>query len=353
MGASFPAVVRLLAPQRDEEARTLGGVYFVNTVGAVAGALAGEFLILPRLGFDGLLAAVVIVYLASAALFWWLGPPTVRRRAALPLGILAAGALLLTPPLQAFVPPWNAVYYSGVRQGTYERYQALNAAHRVVFQDQGFYGQVTVSRTREDLYLKHNGKTDASTNRSDSFAQYLVGHIPLLLHPRPERVVNIGLGGGITLGAITAHAAAREIVQVELDPLVAQAARAWFAGPNRRALDDPRVRLVVDDDLDQLPVVGVEADLPIVVAVGLLGGCVYVGVVRTARRSTILASGWWSTTGGASSSAGRTPSTSSSVSHQTFGCPSSRACSPPSSIARHGPVCGPGASSASGCRSTS
>jgi spermidine synthase len=248
MGANFPAVVRLLTPRRDEEAHTLGGVYFINTAGAVAGALAGEFLLLPHLGFDGLLATVVLIYLGSAALFWRLAPAPARRRAAIPLGVLAVAALLLTPPLRHFEPPWNALYYSGIRQGTWEKYQELNALHTVVFRRQGFYGQVTVSRTPEgELYLKHNGKTDASTTSRDNYAQYLVGHLPLLLHPRPERVVNIGLGGGFTLFAMTAHPEPREIVLVELDPLVVEATGTWFVDSGRRALADPRVRVVVDD----------------------------------------------------------------------------------------------------------
>lgn len=247
MGANFPAVVRLLASRRDDEARTLGRVYFINTAGAVAGALAGEFLILPRLGFDGLLATVTLIYLGSAALFFSLASPAARRYATLPVGAVGLAALLLTPPLRAYEPPWNAVYYSGVRQGTFSKYQILNSAHTVVFRKQGFYGQVTVTQTPTELYLKHNGKTDASTNVADSFAQYLLGHVPLLLHPNPERVVNIGLGGGITLGAITAHPEPKEIVQVELDPLVVEATRTWFGDANHHALDDPRVHLIVDD----------------------------------------------------------------------------------------------------------
>jgi spermidine synthase len=247
MGANFPAVVRLIAPRRGEEARALGRVYFINTAGAVAGALAGEFLILPRFGFDGLLATVTLIYLGSAALFFSLASPAARRYATLPVGVVALAALLLTPPLRAYEPPWNAVYYSGVRQGTFSKYQVLNRAHSVIFRRQGFYGQVTVTQTRTDLYLKHNGKTDASTNVADSFAQYLLGHVPLLLHPKPERVVNIGLGGGITLGAIAAHPEPKEIVQVELDPLVVDATRTWFGDANHHALDDPRVHLVVDD----------------------------------------------------------------------------------------------------------
>lgn len=248
MGANFPAVVRLLAPRRDEEAHTLGGVYFINTAGAVAGALAGELLLLPRLGFDGLLATVTFIYLGSAFLFWRLAPEKSRRRAAIPLGLLGLVALSLTPPLRHFEPPWNALYYSGIRQGTFEKYQELNKAHEVVFRRQGFYGQVTVTRTKAgEIYLKHNGKTDASTNSNDNFAQLLLGHLPLLVHPKPDRVVNIGLGGGFTLSAMTAHPEPREIVLVELDPLVVEATGTWFADASRRALEDPRVRVVVDD----------------------------------------------------------------------------------------------------------
>lgn len=247
MGANFPVVVRLLTNKAEGEARTLGGVYFINTIGAVAGALAGEFLILPRWGFGGLLAAVTAIYLGSAGLFWWLAPAKARRRAAFRLALVAGVALLLSPPLRRYEPPWNALYYSGIRQGSYAKWLALNEAHRVVFRRQGFYGQVTVSQTRSDTYLKHNGKTDASTSTYDRFAQGLVGHLPLLLHPRPDRVANIGLGGGFTLAAIAAHPEPREISLIELDPLVVEATRTWFAEANRHTLDDPRVRVILDD----------------------------------------------------------------------------------------------------------
>jgi spermidine synthase len=247
MGANFPAVVRLLTVMRDQEARTLGRVYFVNTAGAVAGALAGEFLILPRFGFDGLLATIVAIYLASAVLFWRIAAPRARRRSAFVLAVGAVIAVAITPPLKSYEPPWNAVYYSGVRQGSYDKYAALNAAHTVMFRKQGFYGQVTVTKTQSDYYLKHNGKTDASTNSTDSYAQYLLGHLPLMIHPNPERVVNIGLGGGLTLAAVAAHPQAKEIYQVELDPLVVEATGEWFAAANRNALKDPRVHLVVND----------------------------------------------------------------------------------------------------------
>lgn len=247
MGANFPAVTRLLSVSRQRAGSSAGRVYMINTAGAVLGAFLGEFVVLPRIGFAGLMSTVTAIYLASAMLFASLSPKRARRHW-LPLGVLALLAILLSPPLRAFEPPSNAVYYTGVRRGSWESYAALNASLETIWRRQGFYGQVSVLRgTDGTLYLKHNGKTDASSSTTDNFAQLMLGHLPLLLHPDARSVLNIGLGGGITLGAIVGHPAVSEIVQVEIDPLMAAAARSHFAPFNRDGLEAPRVRLVVDD----------------------------------------------------------------------------------------------------------
>lgn len=247
MGANFPAVTRLLSVSRERAGSSAGRVYMINTAGAVLGAFLGEFVVLPRIGFAGLMTTVTAIYLASAVLFASLSPKRARRHA-VPLGALALAAILLTPPLRAFEPPSNAVYYTGVRRGSWDSYAALNASLETIWRRQGFYGQVSVLRGGDGtLYLKHNGKTDASSSTTDNFAQLMLGHLPLLLHPDAKSVLNIGLGGGITLGAIVGHPAVSEIVQVEIDPLMAEAAKSHFAPFNRDGLEAPRVRLVVDD----------------------------------------------------------------------------------------------------------
>ena len=65
------------------------------------------------------------------------------------------------------------------------------------------------------------------------------GHIPLLLHPRPERVAYLGLGTGISFSAIRFHPI-REALALELVPEVASAARDWFSDANLDVLADPR-----------------------------------------------------------------------------------------------------------------
>lgn len=245
MGANFPLVARLATRRAGEAGSSVGRAYAVNTAGAVAGALLSELVVLPRWGFGGLMTCAVLAYLGSAAVFATMASPARRPRWAL----AAAGvvAIALCPPILDYDPPRIAVYYHGLRDRTWENLAQENRELTPIYERQGFYGQVSVLEAGGGLFLKHNGKTDATTFPGDNFAQYMMTHLPMALHPAPRRVVNIGLGGGITLDAVTRYPSVEEIVQVEIDPLVAEAARLHFADFNHRALDDPRVRMVFDD----------------------------------------------------------------------------------------------------------
>jgi spermidine synthase len=75
--------------------------------------------------------------------------------------------------------------------------------------------------------------------------QLLTTHLPLLLHPAPRDLLLIGLASGVSLGAALRHPLDAALV-VEIVPSVPGAARL-FERDNGAALDDPRVRVVIDD----------------------------------------------------------------------------------------------------------
>jgi len=250
MGANFPLVAKIATPgtlDGERRGRGAGQAFFVNTLGAVLGAVLGEFILLPRWGFSGLLLVTLGVYLAAAVVFLLLAEPRRRRRPAVIAAVLFAGALALAPPWNPLELPVHAVYYHGLRAGSWLAFEAQVESMEVVHRADGFYGEVAVVKLGDDLILKHNGKSDASTSPGDNYAQLLLGQLPLLLHPHPRTVLNIGLGGGATLRAITHHREVERITQVEIDPLVTAAARTWFGTFNDRALADPRVQVVTND----------------------------------------------------------------------------------------------------------
>lgn len=247
MGANFPLVARLVTRTAAERGTAAGRVFFVNTLGAVLGAFLAEFVLLPTWGFLGLILAMLAVYVLGAAVFLALSPGPRRLVPTTVCAALLAAAVLLSPAVLRFNLPFHALYYHGLRAGSWEKYQAEVRTLRPVVERQSFYGQVAVVGLGPDLLLKHNGKTDASTAIKDNRTQLLLGHLPMLFHPEPKRVLAIGLGGGFTLRALVHYSSPQTITAVEIDRLVVETAWRHFAAFNDRALEDPRVRVVQND----------------------------------------------------------------------------------------------------------
>jgi spermidine synthase len=124
-----------------------------------------------------------------------------------------------------------------------DRRAALTAGTLIYYRE-GATGTVSVKALTGARSLSIDGKVDASTAR-DMLTQKLLAHLPLLLHPNPRQVGIVGLGSGVTLASALVHPVVSVDV-IEISPEVVEAS-AYFADVNRRALDDPRTRLVRGD----------------------------------------------------------------------------------------------------------
>lgn len=257
MGATFPLAVRLAAGGSVARApRAAGVVYTWNTLGCIAGALLGGFAALPILGIERTIAAASAVNAAGALAIGWSGS-TLRRA-------LVAAAAITVGTFGWLLPAWDpSVLESGaymlgvVRQARLTPKEAgdlsalLCAPGRPLFYREGVSATVSVREVgRGELVLRINGKNDASTT-GDMPNQVLLGHLPMLLAAcdRPE-VLHIGLGGGVSLGAIACHPV-RRVECVEISPEVWEAA-AYFAPFTHGALSDPRVVPVTADGRNHL-----------------------------------------------------------------------------------------------------
>jgi spermidine synthase len=219
MGLTFPA---LLALARER----IGGLVAANTLGAVLGPLIAGFVLLPRLGVRGGLA----VCAASA-----LGLAFLSRRLAVPLpridfplvGAAATLTLLVVAPADLRV--WG-------RPGeVLVDHREDPAATVTVVQSPGPAGR----------RLKVNNTYSQGGGRA-IFTERRQGHLPMLFHRNPERVLVLGVGTGHTLGALSLHEP-RRLVAVELVPGVVEIARRHFGDTNHGVLSNPRVQVMVAD----------------------------------------------------------------------------------------------------------
>jgi spermidine synthase len=247
IGATFPCAVAVVARDLTRVGEDVGEVYSANTLGAIAGAAVGGFIVVPALGVHGALTAAAAANLALAATL--LAAMAGRRPRVLWIPVVvtliaAIGVLRLPRWDQALMSSGPAVY---ARSYLEQKSGGLSAAvqrQTMLFYRDGVSGTISVHRMGDTILLRVNGKTDASTS-GDMPTQLLLGHLPLLLHPDPRSVLVIGMGSGVTASAVARHPV-RRIDVVEIEPAVVEAGR-FFADVNRDVLKDPRVRVVIGD----------------------------------------------------------------------------------------------------------
>ena len=251
-GAAFPFAVAVAAGREESVTEDIGLIYAMNTIGAILGSLLSGFVLVPALGLHGTirLVAAISALVAVAVLIKAGRTPGLGRRRIGEGGRAFAFALAgaVTVAIVA-LPQWDrALLSSGVykyapamRGPSLET--ALTAGELLSYRESST-GTVAVRRLAGTISLAIDGKVDAS-NAGDMLTQRLLAHVPLLLHPNPQRAAILGLGSGVTLGAALTHPLT-DVTVLEISQGVVEASR-FFEAENNRALADPRTRLIVGD----------------------------------------------------------------------------------------------------------
>jgi predicted membrane-bound spermidine synthase len=254
-GYQFPLLIALLGPGRRRVGREVGITYAANTVGAIAGSIAGGFGLLPLLSAPGVwrLVAGLLLVLALLAAVLSLLRERSWRPLALPVGLAVAGALLASAPGPSAFWRHSPIGAGRVRadwSGPNELRDAIHSQRRgVVWERDGVESSVAIDVTQETAFLV-NGKADGSA-RADAPTQIMSGLIGAMLHPDPRRALVIGLGTGSTAGWLAAVPTMQRVDVVELEPAVVEVARR-LAPINHSALANPRVRLTIGDGRELL-----------------------------------------------------------------------------------------------------
>ncbi len=255
LGATFSFALAAAASGREHVGRDAARVYAANTVGAIGGALACGFVLIPLLGLHGTVMttsrALAVAGLLIAAFTWWRdAPPSPGRRAAASAAVAAAllcGVIAL--------PPWDrdllsSGAYKYARYVGADTFAATLRAGTLEYYREGAAGTVSVRRTTGTRALAIDGKVDAS-DAEDMLTQRLLGALPMLLHPDPREVLVIGLGSGVTAAAALAAAPLPRADVVEISPEVVEAS-AFFAAENAGVRQAPAMRLIVGDGRSHL-----------------------------------------------------------------------------------------------------
>lgn len=236
-GATFPVVSRLAARSLAGIGATVGRLYAANVAGAILGAFATGFVLLPAVGVDlslrtlgaALLMLGVILILAS---------PSARKAegavAALAGAAVALAVVVLGPP--------------DVSRAIHQRW--LKPGERLAFYREGVEATVMVGEpsSAESGLGKRilvNGSSASNSGYFGLSVNRIQGSLPFLFERPPRKVLAICFGTGITFGTLAQFDVER-VDGVEISPDVLRAAPR-FAVDNYDVVHDPRVRLHIDD----------------------------------------------------------------------------------------------------------
>jgi spermidine synthase len=183
-----------------------------------------------------MLRVVALCFAACALLAAWSqGQQRLGRGATVAAAATVAVALL--------VPRWDMKLMTN---GANVYFDTQPLPDELVFVREDVHGGLTsVARRGEVLTLYTNGKFQGD-NGHEVTAQHSFAHFPSLFVQEHGRALVVGVGTGTTLGTIAAYPY-RDIDVAEISPAIVEAARRYFAEPNRHGLDDPRVRLLLED----------------------------------------------------------------------------------------------------------
>jgi spermidine synthase len=260
MGIAFPLAGEARARLDMRFAESVGDLVGLNTAGAILGSLLAGFVLIPQLGLQRTMLLASGLYLGYGLLVlcsvWGAARPGLRgvawvgALASLPVAI---GAALLVPgwdprSLTAITNNDQSLFMT--EEGRIDFQRGLERAE-LLYAREGRGSTASVIRSGGVRSLLINGKVVATDEIGDMQHEYLLGHLPTLLHPDPRSAAVIGLGAGLTLGGVASEESIEQIVVVEIEPAVRGAAQI-FADLHDDALSDPRVELAWQDGRNYL-----------------------------------------------------------------------------------------------------
>lgn len=250
MGLAFTVAGRAVRETFTSSARAVASVYTFNTVGCVLGSLCGGFLLLPWLGLEMSIRAMLSLALLLGLLVVWVdGAARPRLK-----GAVSAAVLLVLAGVWLGGQQWDHKLLSSgpyfgphnmVSDGRVVLRQQLSLK-KLVFYKEGVTATASVIEAEDGaLSFIMDGKVEADTGARGMVVQRMIGHLPMLFHPNPRKVINLGLGAGVTLGSLGRYPV-DWLEVVEIEPATTNVAALW-AAYNHDVIHDPRLRVTIND----------------------------------------------------------------------------------------------------------
>ncbi len=255
MGATLPLVFHFIKRRLRDAGRHTGYVFSWNTAGSLIGSIIGGIVAYYFLNIAGIFLLAVLLAGVSACLTGWYAG---RRYflATLSFSVIV-GAVIFSPPYYDIEHFKLGTFrltgpLASSLSGPEKFFRAFSSNLKLAFYKDGSTATVAVLEGPYDENFKRkarsiiiNGKSDSNT-LGDMVTLKLLAHIPVLLSDKPDRVMVIGIGTGVTAGELTLHPQIKEIHIAEISPEVYDTLK-YFRDSTYGLEKDKRVKVHLGD----------------------------------------------------------------------------------------------------------
>ncbi len=229
-GALFTFGCRIYSLFGSKDASSVGKVYTYETVGMLVGGIIWTYLFIPYLDafyMSAVLALLNFFICVVLLIPYW-----------------SSGKLQKTVATVCFLFfSFSIFFIHGGGPGKLHQLslEAQWRAQNIVWYQNSIYGNISVTESGGQYTFFSDGVPHVITPVPDlAFVEEFV-HLPLLSHPRPEKVMVLTGGAGGMINEILKHPSVGKVEYAELDPLMLELIRKFPTDLTENELTDSRV----------------------------------------------------------------------------------------------------------------
>ena len=209
--------------------QAVGRVYFWETIGTILAGIIFTYLFIPRL--DSFRIVLIVLFLNFIMLWFLYQSPNKRINL-----LKRLGAIFIICLFFLCLPVSDWLQDRSIKL-QWQNHQVLDYANSI-------YGNVTVTRQKEQYTFFLDGLPAITSPYPDIIFVQEFAQLPLLFHPHPRDILLISGGAGGLINEILKNPDLLKIDYLELDPLILKMVRMYPTELTEEELNDSRVNVL-------------------------------------------------------------------------------------------------------------
>lgn len=133
-----------------------------------------------------------------------------------------------------------------------ENFYYLIRQNKIIFEGKSKYQKIEIFENKKFGKILRLDKSFQTSEKDEYMYHEPLVHVPLITHPKPEKVLIIGGGDGGSLKQVLKHKNIRKIDMVELDVEVINASKKYLKKIHENSFENKKANIIIDDGIEFL-----------------------------------------------------------------------------------------------------